>query len=142
MSGIQQLLFSTKGASVKPGVITLYDNTLTVTGSHSALRVQYELDPDGHVYSYATIFGRQVQEQWVDPVTAFHLFEVFVSLVSGGPINGTVGAWLPLTMLRQWYIQANTTINQSVAARIAVTIRRVGQTTPEATAYIDLSAHK
>jgi hypothetical protein len=142
MSGIQQLLFSTKGQAGLPGVITLSDNTLTVTGNSSALHVGYELNPDGFAYSNATIFGRQVLEQWVDPAGKAGLFEVFVQTISGGPVNGTLGAWLPLTVAYQWYIQANTIINQSVVAKIAVTIRRVGQTTPEATAYIDLSAHK
>jgi hypothetical protein len=142
MSGIQQLLFGTKGLAGALGVITLSDNVLTVTGNSSALHVGYELNPDGHAYSVATIFGRSPLEQWVDPVGASGLFEVYVSVVSGGPVNGTINAWLPLSTAYQWYIQANTTINQSVVAKIAVTIRRVGQTTPEATAYIDLSAHK
>jgi hypothetical protein len=142
MSAIQQLLFSTKGLAGAPGVVTLTDNVLTVVGVNNALRVGYELNSDGKAYSEATLFGRQVLEQWVDPVGAAGLFEVYVSVITGGPVNGTLTAWLPMTIPHQWYIQANTSINEVISARIAVTVRRVGQTTPEATAYIDLSAHR
>jgi hypothetical protein len=143
MSAIQQLLFSTKGQAGAPGVVTLSDQALTVIAINNALQVGYQLGNDGKAYKSPNGGAAALLlEQWVNPVGAAGLFEVYVSVVTGGPVNGTLTAWLPMTIGRVWYIQANTSINEVISARIAVTVRRVGQTTPEATAYIDLSAHR
>ena len=128
MSAIQQLLFS-KVPPAPPGVVTLSDQTLGVDGNNTAMQVGYELNSGG----YATISPNttgpsagSVLEQWVTPITAANLFEVYVQVTSGSGVNGTLNAWLPMTVSHQWYIQANTTINQVAAAQIAVSIRRVG----------------
>jgi hypothetical protein len=143
MSGIQQLLFSTKGQAGAMGVITLTDVVLQVTGVSSALQVGYQLNSDGFVYKSPNGLNAPFSfEQWVAPAGAAGQFEVYVTVINGGPVNGTINAWLPLTVSHQWYIQANTSINQFVAARIAVTVRRVGQTTPEDTAYIDMNSQR
>ena len=144
MSGIHQLLFSTKGQAGQPGVITLSDQSALSYGNNVALRLGYELNADGKAYMApgSTVGAGQVFEEWVAPLGAAGLFEVYVTVVSGGPGNGTFNAWLPLTTSHQWYIVANTTINQSVTVRFAVTVRRVGQMTPEATAYIDLTVRR
>jgi hypothetical protein len=140
MSGIQQLLFATKGQAGLQGVVTLTDQSAASYGNNNALRLGYELGSNGKasIAPLSTVGAGNVFEHWVDPLGAAGLFEVYTQVISGGPVNGTLGAWLPLTTSHQWYIVANTTINQSVTAKFAVTVRRVGQTTPEATAYIEL----
>jgi len=144
MSGIQQLLFATKGLAGLPGVISLHDQSMLTTGSNTAQRVGYELGSNGKasIAPLSTAGAGTVLEHWVDPLGAAGNFEVYTTTISGGPVNGTLGAWLPLTVSHQWYIVANTSINQSITARIAVTVRRVGQTTPEATAYVDMISRK
>jgi hypothetical protein len=139
MSAIQQLLFS-KVPPPPPGVVALMDQTLGITASGTAVRSGYELNANGFAnVSPNTTGGGSVLQQWVNPTTAANLFEVYAQVTSGSGVNGTVNAWLPMTVSHQWYIQANTTINQTAAAQIAVSIRRVGKTTPEVTAHIDLS---
>lgn len=141
---IQQLLIGAKGGAVPPGVITITDQELISTGEASQLRSEYQLNSNGRAYGrYEPIVPSWWEiEEWVDPPAAAPHFEVQVVKVAGGAtVNGTLGAWLPLTSTYQWYIQANTLIGQVAVADLAVTIRRVGQTTPEATVYVDLRVY-
>jgi len=144
MSGIQQLLFATKGQAGIVGILSLSDQTLGIVGTDVALRVGYELGSDGKAYK-ALSGSNVLLEQWVTPPVAAWQFEVFVTVATavGGTVNGTIGAWLPMTIAHQWYIQANTsTNNESITATLAVTLRKVGDTGNIDTAYIYLSAHK
>jgi hypothetical protein len=143
MGGIQQLLLPRK----KVGPITLTNQVLALVGSSSNLQMGYALSYNGFVYNSPNTFtGTQQLEQWVTPMEQAGLYEAMAQLVSGGPVTGVLNTWTgALTgpaQPAQWIVQANTSINQSAAARIMVTVRKVGQVTPEATAYIDLSVHR
>lgn len=139
--GVQQLLLSAKGGGIGAGVITLTDQVIAHSGLDGQLRAGYELNINGMVNAVRSPGATTPLQQWVDPPAAAGNFEVQVVAITGGTVNGTLGAWLPMTATYQWYVEANTFIGQSVVAEIAVTIRRVGQMTPEATAYIDLNVH-
>jgi hypothetical protein len=144
MSAIQQLLMAKK----KAGPITLTNQVLALVGSSSNLQMGYALSYNGFVYNSPNTFtGTQQLEQWVTPMEQAGLYEAMAQLVSGGPVTGGAlntwtGALTGPAQPAQWIVQANTSINQSAAARILVSVRRVGQVTPEATAYIDLSVHR
>jgi hypothetical protein len=144
--GSQQLLLGSKGTFIAPGVITLSDQLLVNNTFGPLVRVGYELTHLGVVNHYKWNSGaaetRTPLENWVAPLSAAALYEVYVSDASGdGPINGTMNAWLPLTTTYLWYVEANSAIFNTALGDLNVTIRRVGQTTPEETAYIDLRAH-
>lgn len=141
MGAHQAFLRSNIGTAGLPGVVSLTDQVIVNVGNTSVLQAAYELNDDGKVYKLLYPGAGVVYlEDWVDPLATAWQFEVQVVKLTGGVVNGTLGAWLPLTSTYQWYVQANAAIGQTVTAEIAVTIRRIGYTTPEATAYIDLTA--
>lgn len=116
-------------AGANPRFINFDDASVSRVSSSGIAIAAYQIRSTGFVWSTDPSSGTVVQgAQWVAPTTEASSYEVFATVTSGAPDNGTTGAWVAITSDRSWDCVIFSSTPATSAATLAFQIRRIGTT--------------
>lgn len=120
--------------------VTIFLSNLSIinfTGGGSNASAGYQLTSGGIENEIVGASTNQTAT-WCTPTGEAVNYEVYAT-VTGSPLTvGFINAWVPLSTIRTWRLDA--AVGQNLFSTLNISVRRVGTTTPVYTATQDLNA--